>query len=896
MIDKIRIAIWNANGLAKHGLEIKTFLSNQKIDVMLVSEAHFTNKTYFKIPEYSVYTTPRPDGMAYGGSAIIIRNKIRHHELEKTSLPFLQATTISINEWIGKLTLSAVYCPPRYTIDKDQFTDYFNSLGTRFIAGGDYNAKHPQWGSRLTTPKGRQLWKAMSENNLYHLSTGQPTYWPSDREKIPDLLDFCVIKGISQNNLNIESCFDLSSDHSPIIATLSSKVLTRTIPLKLHNNRTNWEKYRQKIQQQITPDIKLKTTNDIDSAITMFQQVITQSAMESTPTTKARTNMQIEVCSSSVRELIKKKRDLRRRWQQTRFPGDKTALNNAAKMLKQKLLEEKNESIQKYLRELDPSEASDYSLWKATKKLKQLQHRVPPIKTESGSWARSNQEIANTFGKHLNKVFTPYAPLVSLEEEDFIHQYMSNNAIEELPEIKFKVTEIKQIVKELNIKKAAGRNKITGKMLKELPPIAIKILTFIFNAVLRLKYYPQAWKIAKIILVLKQGKPESEVTSYRPISLLPIESKVLEKLLLTKIKPILEQNQIIPSHQFGFRKQHSTIEQVHRVVNHIKTNIEDKKYCSAAFLDVTQAFDKVWHPGLLFKIKKHIPLFLELLKSYLSERYFTVTHEEAESPLHPIRAGVPQGSALGPLLYTLYTSDLPTSNNITLATFADDTAIMASDVNPIIASKKLQSYLNKLQTWLNIWRIKVNSSKSVHITFTTKSKNCAAISLNNCVLPHKEEVRYLGIHLDRKLNWRKHIWTKRKQLGLKFTKMYWLIGRKSQLSLDSKVLLYKSILKPVWTYGIELWGAASVSNIDIIQRFQSKVIRSIADAPYYVPNEVLHRDLQINTIKDEIMKSSARYQLRLSNHPNRLATEIMNQQHYRRLKRADPLDLPHRFD
>ena len=109
-----------------------------------------------------------------------------------------------------------------------------------------------------------------------------------------------------------------------------------------------------------------------------------------------------------------------------------------------------------------------------------------------------------------------------------------------------------------------------------------------------------------------------------------------------------------------------------------------------------------------------------------------------------------------------------------------------------------------------------------------------------------------GIHLDRRLTWQKHIFTKRKQLGLQLHRMYWIMGRKSQLSLENKLLLYKTIIKPIWTYGIPLWGTASNFNIDILQRFQNKVLRSITNAPWYVPNTILHTDLQIPTVKAEI--------------------------------------------
>ena len=156
------------------------------------------------------------------------------------------------------------------------------------------------------------------------------------------------------------------------------------------------------------------------------------------------------------------------------------------------------------------------------------------------------------------------------------------------------------------------------------------------------------------------------------------------------MKPDLASRSIIPDHQFGFRENHSTVEQVHRVYNIIRNTLENKQYCVAAFLDCTQAFDKVWHLGLLYKLKLQLPYpYFDLLRSYISERSFQVKLEDAVSNSYTIMARVPQGSVLGPLLYTLFTADLPSSNDTNIATFADDTVIMSNDCDHIKASQKL---------------------------------------------------------------------------------------------------------------------------------------------------------------------------------------------------------------
>ena len=199
-------------------------------------------------------------------------------------------------------------------------------------------------------------------------------------------------------------------------------------------------------------------------------------------------------------------------------------------------------------------------------------------------------------------------------------------------------------------------------------------------------------------------------------------SKLFEKILLKRLTPIIEERKLIPNHQFGFRRKHSTIDQVHRITRDIEYALEEKKVCSAVFLDVSQAFNKVWHDGLHHKIRKSLPAcYVNIIKSYLEDRYFQIKQEEAYSKLKKMNAGVSEGSVLGPLLYLLYTSDLPEdSSNIT---FADDTAILATGQDNKESIRKLNTSFSKIQAWTDKWRITLNESKSVHVDFTNKKIN-----------------------------------------------------------------------------------------------------------------------------------------------------------------------------
>jgi hypothetical protein len=164
-----------------------------------------------------------------------------------------------VKDLLGLLTILAVYLPPKYTVKQKQL-DFYNTLGHQFIAG-NYNAKHTDWGSRLITPRGREVLKMMERNNLKLLSMGEPTYWPSDMNNLPDLVDLCVTKGILQDLAVAKSCFDLSN-HSPVLFTLTSHVLNQGKQPRLSNRHTNGDDFRHLIKKEVGTDYEHKHRNN----------------------------------------------------------------------------------------------------------------------------------------------------------------------------------------------------------------------------------------------------------------------------------------------------------------------------------------------------------------------------------------------------------------------------------------------------------------------------------------------------------------------------------------------------------------------------------------------------------------------------------------------------------
>jgi len=888
-MNSLKLCHWNANGLVQHKAELELFLKKYSIDVMLISETHLTQKNYFLIDGYTLYDTKDPRCKPCGGSGILIKKRIKHYRLNDYCKDYLQATNICIQEFAEKITISSIYCPPKHKITDQEFKTFFETLGAKFFAAGDYNAKHPLWGSRLITPRGRALWNTVTKCGYDVTSAGKPTYWPSDIRKTPDLIDFAVMKKVRREQITAESSLELSSDHSPTIVYINEYSNAKDVE-DSKTYQTNWLKFKKFLSTHIDLNIPLKTPDHIDLAIQNFEQQIKEAQYVSQKKILPR---EFKSTSKEIERLLREKRNVRRRWQCTRSPLVKEELNKCTRKLRSLVQAEKLKSLNHFTENLTPNSDTRYSLWRATENLKRPIVLEPPIRRANGTWAQSDDEKGIAFADHLCSTFKPnQLDSASSFTNSLPPQLPAENELQDIHFPRITIKETTNLLKLLKPKKAPGIDSITNKMLIELPNVAVRLLVYIFNAILKCNYFPTSWKMSQILMIPKAGKDPTKVTSYRPISLLSTLSKLLEKLVLNKLTPILEEKKIIPNHQFGFRKKHGTVEQVHRLVHIITQGYENKMYASALFIDVSQAFDKVWTKGLIHKIKMHFPKNIsEFLSSYLTNRKFIVKYKNFTSEPKLIEAGVPQGSILGPFLYLLYTADMPTQENTHISTFADDTAIISLHKNPSTASSSLQDHIAKLENWLSIWKIRINEQKCVHITFTLNKESCPLITVNGIHIPQHTHVKYLGFHLDRRLTWKTHIEAKLTQAKLTTTQLYWLIGRNSRLPLEYKYLLYKAVIAPIWSYGMQLWGTAAASTIEKVQRQQSKILRIITKAPWFMRNHLIHRDLNVNLIANEIRKITERYRSKLETHPNQLARDLLINPRHSRLKRQKVLHL-----
>lgn len=280
------------------------------------------------------------------------------------------------------LSIAAAYCPPRYNITPDQFKTFFNYLGHNFLVGGDINAKHPHWGCRASNPRGNTLLQIISYKRYKVHSPPDPTYWPTSPSKRPDILDIFISNvpnGLYQHTDNFNF---LLSDHSAVLHTLNASPPIQSPKPSLTNKNTDWDSFRSQLSNDTNLNIKLKSPEDIEDAITKLNQSIQRAAWNSIPVSQPSPPFSINI-PAHIRHVISEKRRARTQWQRTKYPSDKNRLNSLSTQLKRLMSNFRNQSFTNYIASLS---FKDGSIWKTTKKALKEKPSYPPVKLPNNTF------------------------------------------------------------------------------------------------------------------------------------------------------------------------------------------------------------------------------------------------------------------------------------------------------------------------------------------------------------------------------------------------------------------------------------------------------------------------------------------------------------------------------
>jgi len=435
--------------------------------------------------------------------------------------------------------------------------------------------------------------------------------------------------------------------------------------------------------------------------------------------------------------------------------------------------------------------------------------------------------------------------------------------------------EVTALIKHLKPRKAPGLDGISNLQLRHFTPPAIYFLTNVFNACLTLSYFPAQWKISKVITIPKPNKDHTDPKNHRPIHLLSAPSKLLERIILSRLNSTLPPN-TFPPEQMGFRKHHSTTDQIVRVTTLTSVNKAKGKDSLVVCLDIEQAFDSVWHEGLLIKLTQLTsnPPLVNLIRSFLNQRKFTVHCRQTSSSLRPTTAGVPQGSVLSPTLFNIYTSDIPSppsSPKIHLAIYADDVAVIAPHLHPANATA-LNHYLSTLHNYYAQWKLKIHPHKStaIHIT-TRRNQHSPPLYIDGTQIQYSPHVKYLGVEFDKKLSFNKNLTQYKNKASCALRAILPLLRSRSLLT-RCKLHLVKACIWPILTYAAPAWGNISrnSSAFHKVSQTHKRTLHKAMGAQWFVSYKTILKDLNQPTLEDIIQDRTTNYFLNASTHENPL--------------------------
>ena len=399
----------------------------------------------------------------------------------------------------------------------------------------------------------------------------------------------------------------------------------------------------------------------------------------------------------------------------------------------------------------------------------------------------------------------------------------------------FTSSEVCEALEAIDPKSSKGVDQLDPFFIVLAAPIISEPLAYIFNLSISSGALPPDWKSARVI-PLHKGGARDILDNYRPISTLPCLSKVLETLVNSQLKYFLSSYSVLSPHQSGFRPHHSTVTAVSLLTNNIVSALDQRKHCAAIFVDLRKAFDTVDHHLLLRRLSDvgldagACAWFLD----YLSSRRQCIKSSSGNSTFLPVTNGVPQGSVLGPVLFSIYINELVSSlPNCHAHLYADDTILYCSADSPQIATFNLQIAFDSLQTTLSELRLILNSDKTKFMLFT-RARNIEFESLlittaDGSPIEKVSEYKYLGIWLDEKLSFKTHVDSLATKLRQKVGFLY---RNRSSFPMISRKRVIEAVFLSVLDYGDVIYRHAADTTLKLLDSVYHSALRFITGDSY----------------------------------------------------------------
>jgi hypothetical protein len=604
--------------------------------------------------------------------------------------------------------------------------------------------------------------------------------------------------------------------------------------------KANFDTFRQKLDE--VPWDQCLESNDPNQACDTWTQMMTQVVKDNIPHKEVTVRPgENHWYNGYLRRLCRKQKRDHKMWTRNKSPTTRETYRvSRNKYFEEvdRLKLEHEESLSETL--ATESKTNPKKWWAVAKDTmgNKTKSTIPSMLSQDEVF-NTDQEKADLFNDYFVNVQTiPNAPEhPNLGDPPPVENILESITVQE--------KDVNDVLLCLNTNKAYGPDGLSPRVLKEGRTSIVKILTKIFNLSLAKGIFPNSWKLANVTPIYKKAE-EYFTENYRPISLLCTIAKVFERVVFKYLYNFFRDNFIFSIWQSGFLPGCSTVTQLIEIYDQFCKAVSQGKEIRVVFLDISKAFDRVWHAGLLHKLKGHgiRGTLLKWLHSYLTDRHQRVVINGIHSAWGKIKAGVPQGSVLGPLLFLIFINDIThVIRRCKIRLFADDTCLFIHVDEPEEAAAALNDDLKNIQDWADKWLVTFSPPKTKELLITNKQpRDHPILKLNNQQIEPVDHHKHLGVHLSKDLTWKKHA----SEIAKKAARCVGILRRlKFKIDRASLETLYKSFVRPILEYADSVWDVPDSNRhgLDILENVQTEAARVVTGATARCSTEKLYEEV-----------------------------------------------------
>jgi len=823
------VSIWltNIRGLRSNKGQLQARICNadHKPDIILICESKLDST----VPDdshkiilngYSSMRKDRRDDSGWGGCLIYYKTGLPIVRESKLEPKLHELMLFSIQTVSGTVLLSLVYCPQKKIMgvldwyDKNLDHIQAKTKANLSILAGDFNCHHQEWlGSRSPTDEeGKAALNLCNSHDLTQIVDG-PTHI------LGNCLDLIMTDA---PNLFMPTEIEMgcgTSDHYLVKAILEASPLTETTPPRLVwlYKKADWDSLRNDLAAAPWDD--LLTKDDPEEACTNVANTIRDAMHSFIPQKSARSFIDHpEWWNEGCDKALKRKDHMWRKWRALNTPESRLDYNRKAISIhKLRVKERMSTDLQ----------TGSKNWWRTARTLMDKGGKldIPVLKADGQTYITS-EEKADCF----SSLFSEKSTIPEKENCKPVPE-LHPKSTSSCSNVVFWPSKVKKQLLKLDPNKAAGPDDIPALVLKKAAPELATPLARLFQLCFNNGYMPAQWKSANVIPCYKKGDKHTP-SNYRPISLLPIISKVMEKLVSRKMWKHLNNNKLISNKQFGFRAGHSTSDALTYVSQRLTNSLNNREEARVICLDISRAFDRVWHPGVLAKLAAlgFSGTLLKWLTDYLHDRSLKVVLNGRSSGVKSINAGVPQGSILGPLLFLIFIDDISDNLNNQSILYADDSTIMAfikSKGERKTAAESLNHDLKETEIWADTWNVLFGAEKC-KTTIISNRKDAKGshppLYFFGTRLEETDSVDLLGLTLTNDLSWKPVVTKMAKTAGQRLG----LLRRAAPYIVPTqRALIYKAMIRSKMEYASSAWCSATPTTLAQLDTIQNRAKRII---------------------------------------------------------------------